>query len=167
MHFSPHIMHFVRLTIKRDTPVGVDAGERIYPFPPLWPKQHLTSHSFSYLYPRLHLFISLHSSPQSTYFFFFSSLPPATHPSSTSSPPPDRLYQAQHGRALHIHHSGQIKPPAMPANDHYYSLHASASSQSGPTGRGRGGKESEGGRQRGGLQACMPSLDGSLDHGCL
>lgn len=56
-------------------------------------------------------------------------------------------------------HAGQwpLLQPTMPTPE----------PQSGPTGRGRGGKESKGGRQRGGLQACMPSLDCSLDHGCL
>lgn len=56
-------------------------------------------------------------------------------------------------------HAGQwpLLQPTMPTPEPH----------SGPTGRGRGGKESKGGRQRGGLQACMPSLDCSLDHGCL
>lgn len=48
---------------------------------------------------------------------------------------------------------------------------AKASSHYGPTGQEKGGKKNkkELGRktERGGLQTCMPSLECSLDHGCL
>lgn len=63
-------------------------------------------------------------------FLFPHSSHPPSHPSSpTSFPPstcppvlPQLLHHGEHGRLLNIHHSVQIKQPAMPANDHYYSL---------------------------------------------
>lgn len=124
----------------------------------------------------LHLFIDLYILPQSTYFSFFF-LTPATHPPLFPNLLPSlhlpacvtAVSTSRRTRPTAQHpsfcanktacHAGQwpLLQPTMPTPE----------PQSGPTGRGRGGKESEGGRQRGGLQACMPSLDCSLDHGCL
>lgn len=79
---------------------------------------------------------------------------PATHllphlPSASLAVLPCCLDYAEHGQPHNIHHSGtsrkQNRPPSWTAT--ITVCNAKASSHSGPTDRGRGGKESEGGRQ--------------------